>query len=79
MQRTATDFQRCRTTPDGLISVVEAIRYIQNCSAEDASRLWQVQSQDTTFCILGRSVEFYQISTHGGHKTPVATFSNLFF
>ena len=34
MQLTVADFQSCRITPDGLISVIDAIRLVKECTGE---------------------------------------------
>jgi hypothetical protein len=77
MRLTLDDFKSCRITLDGLISIIDAIRYFRECSPAYAKRLWQLQYHDTKFFSSGIPVEFHQFSSRGGPKTPVAAFNVL--
>jgi hypothetical protein len=77
MQLTVADFKECRITTEGLISIIDAIKYFRECSPAYAKRLWQEQSQGTKLCTLGIPVEFHQFSSRGGHKSPVTAFNDL--
>jgi hypothetical protein len=75
MQLTAEYFQNCRITPDGSISVLDAIMYFRECSKDYAKRLWQEQSSSTKLCTTGILVEFHQFPGARQRKTPIAAFN----
>ena len=40
MQRMVANFHNCRTTPEGLISVLDALLYVQGSSREASNLTW---------------------------------------
>ena len=77
MQLTVADFQNCRITSDGLISVIDAIGCVNGGSTESTKKIWLRLSHGDKTVPMGIPVEFHQFSSHGGPKTPVANFNGL--
>jgi len=80
MQLMVANFHNCRTTPEGLLSVLDAIRYVKGSSREASKWIWGFRARNSQGIMndtLGISVDVHQFSTRGGHKTPVATCSAL--
>ena len=75
MQMTAADFQICRITPDGRISVIDAILHVKGSSRDAAGNVWSKISSPVEFARTGISVEYHQFPGARQRKTPVATFN----
>ena len=52
MQLKAADFQSCRITPAGLISVIDAIMYVRGSSKENTKKVWLRLYQGDNFVPL---------------------------
>jgi hypothetical protein len=84
MQLTPQDFQSCRITSTGRISIIDAIMYIRSCSREAAKKVWhdiyrqlRAHRSGTSSDTTGLPLKFHQFTGARQRKTPVATVSML--
>ena len=74
MKLTPKDFSGLRTTPDGLISILDVIGMVKGSSCNVSSSIW---SKISDKCDLAFPTKSFKFPGVGNKMTPVTTFENI--